>query len=54
MVVKEDRSGANFQEQLNGPRWDPGSAYPSTDQASEKEAGVGRGDMVSTGQALGA
>lgn len=40
MMVKEDRSGANFQEQLNGPRWDPGSAYPSTDQASEKEAEV--------------
>ena len=42
MVVKEDRSGANFQEQMNGPRWDLGSAYPSTDQASEKEAGVHR------------
>ena len=41
-MVEEDRSGANFQEQLKGPRWDPGSAYPSTDQASEKEAGVHR------------
>ena len=39
MMVVEDGSGANFQEQLNGPGWDPGSAYPSTDQASEKEAG---------------
>ena len=43
MVVEEDRSGANFQEQLNGPGWDPGSAYPSTDQASEKEAGCSAG-----------
>lgn len=29
-----------LQEQLNGPRWDPGSAYPSTDQASEEGAEV--------------